>query len=139
MIATLRSLNVMVITMFFVVTIGMVATARTAHGDPGGITDNSGFIPFEQAYFAFEVEGPVGTLKEVPIWDELEQMLDNPYQFALDPSVGGNFQGWPSYRSTQPRRRSFIYRNGAGQPCAPAQQWLQRGAPGRPRHPPAEL
>jgi len=119
MVATIRSLNVMVITMFFVVTIGMVATARTAHGDPGDIINNSGFIPFEQAYFAFEVEGPVGTLKEVPIWDELEQMLDNPYQFALDPSVAGNFQGWPSYRTTQPRRRSFIYRNGAGEPCAP--------------------
>jgi hypothetical protein len=63
-----------------------------------------------QSYFAFEVESPVGTLKEVPIWDELEQMLDNPYQFALDPSVRGNLQGWPSYRSTQERRRSFIYR-----------------------------
>lgn len=85
----------------------------------GGTIDNSGKIPFNQAFFAFEVEGPVATLKEVPIWDELEQMLDNPYQFALDPSVPGNFQGWPSYRLTQQRRRSFIFRNGAGQPCAP--------------------
>jgi cytochrome c peroxidase len=85
----------------------------------GDIVDNSGIIPFDQAYFAFEVEGPVATLKEVPIWDELEQSLDNPYLFALDPSVAGNFQGWPSYRSTIPRRRSFIYRNGTGDPCAP--------------------
>jgi len=91
----------------------------SALADPGDITDNSGYIPFDQAYFAFEVEGPVGTLKEVPIWDELEQMLDNPYQFMLDPSVGGNFQGWPSYRSTQLRRRSFIFRDAAGEPCAP--------------------
>lgn len=87
--------------------------------DAGGIIDNSGQIPFEQAFFAFEVEGPVSTLKEVPIWDELEQMLDNPYQFALDPSVAGSFQGWPSYRSTQLRRRSFIFRNASGAPCAP--------------------
>jgi len=84
-----------------------------------GTVDNSGIIPFDQAYFAFEVEGPVGTLKEVPIWDELEQMLDDPYQFVLDPSVEGNFQGWPSYRSTTPRRRSFIYRDASGEPCAP--------------------
>jgi len=61
MATTLRSLNVMVITMFIVVTIGMVATARTAHGNPGDINVNSGFIPFGQAYFAFEVEGPAGT------------------------------------------------------------------------------
>jgi len=91
---------------------------------PGGTINNSGLIPFEQAYFAFEVEGPLGTLKEVPIWDEIELMLDNPYQFAVEPSVaaGGtepNSQGYPAYRLTQPRRRSFIYRNAAGAPCAP--------------------
>jgi len=86
---------------------------------PGGIVDNSGLIPFDQAFFAFEVESPLGTLKEVPTWDEIEQMLDDPYAFVLDPSVRGNDQGWPSYRLTQPRRRSFIFRNGAGEPCAP--------------------
>jgi len=85
----------------------------------GQTVDNSEIIPFDQAYFAFEVEGPVGTLKEVPIWDEIERMLDNPYAFELDPDVEGNFQGWPSYRSTVTRRRSFIYRNRAGEPCAP--------------------
>jgi hypothetical protein len=81
--------------------------------------DNSGLILFDQAFFAFEVESPLDSLKGVPIWDEIEQMLDNPYQFALDPTVRGNDQGWPSYRLTQPRRRSFIFRNGNGQPCAP--------------------
>ena len=91
---------------------------------PGGRVNNSGQIPFEQAFFAFEVESPLGTLKEVPIWDEIEQMLDNPYAFALEPSValGGtepNAQGFPAYRLTQPRRRSFIYRTAAGAPCAP--------------------
>src|SRR3990170_4498962 len=86
---------------------------------PGDITDNSGLIPFDQAFFAFEVESPLGSLKDVPIWDELEQMLDNPYAFALEPGVRGNAQGWPSYRLTQERRRSFIYRDGGGNPCAP--------------------
>ena len=95
------------------------AVGQTRGTTSGQTVDNSGIIPFDSAYFAFEVESPVGTLKEVPIWDELEQMLDNPYQFALDPSVRGNLQGWPSYRSTQERRRSFVYRNAAGQPCAP--------------------
>jgi hypothetical protein len=31
----------------------------------------------------------------------------------------GKSQGWPSYRSTLSRRRSFIDRNRADQPCAP--------------------
>ena len=88
--------------------------------DAGGVTDNSGLIPFDQAFFAFEVESPLGTLKEVPIWDEIEAMLDHPYQYQLDPTVAGNAQGWPSYRLTQPRRRSFIHRElSTGQPCWP--------------------
>ncbi len=111
-------------------------TAMPAMAAPGGVTDNSGLILFQQAFFAFEVESPIGTLKEVPIWDELEAMLDNPYDFAVDivntaiyprgalPTAGalagtGNPQGWQSYRSNQLRRRSFIYRDGADNPCAP--------------------
>jgi cytochrome c peroxidase len=86
---------------------------------PGTIVDNSGLIPFDQSYFAFEVENVLGSLKEVPIWDELEKMLDNPYQIALAPELGVNPQGFPSYVSTQARRRSFVYRDAAGQPCPP--------------------
>jgi hypothetical protein len=71
------------------------------------IIDNAEMIPFDQAFFAFEVESPLQSLKEVLNWDEIEQMLDNPYQYALDPTVRGNDQGWPSYRLTQPRRQSF--------------------------------
>jgi cytochrome c peroxidase len=101
----------------------MIAPPAEADGGeiiPGTqIIDNSGMIPFEQAFFAFEVESALQSLKDVPIWDEIEQMLDNPYQYARDPSVRGNDQGWPSYRLTQPRRQSFIFRNGAGNPCAP--------------------
>lgn len=99
--------------------LGVIMQADTRGAISGNIVDNSGIIPFDQAYFAFEVESPVASLKEVPIWDELEQMLDDPYAFALAPDVAGNFQGWPSYRSTVSRRRSFIYRNGEGNPCAP--------------------
>src|SRR4030095_16105770 len=91
-----------------------------ARAAPGGIVDNSGKIPFDAAFFAFEVEGALSTLKEVATWDELEQMLDNPYLFALDPSVPGNFQGFPSYRTfSSIRRQSFIYRDAARPTCSP--------------------
>ena len=104
--------------LFFNITPAM-AQVGPAPTVSGGLIDNSGLIPFDQAFFAFEVESPLGSLKGVPIWDEIEQMLDDPYAFALDPTVQGNFQGWPSYRLTQERRRSFIFRNAAGEPCAP--------------------
>lgn len=102
----------------------LLVSAPASRSAPGDTIDNSGLIPYDQAYFAFEVEGVLATLKEVPNWDDIERMLDNPYELALDPSVGGNYQGWPSYRLTQPRARSFVYRlNGdtsaAGAPCAP--------------------
>lgn len=103
----------------FLLAMALAFPLLPAMAAPGGTTNNSGLIPFDQAFFAFEVESPLDSLKGVPIWDELEQMLDNPYQFVFDPTVRGNDQGWPSYRLTQSRRRSFIYRNGAGQPCAP--------------------
>ncbi|MBI5383963.1 MAG: hypothetical protein HZA90_04680 [Verrucomicrobia bacterium] len=114
-------------------------------GGPGSILNNSGLIPFDQAYFAFEVEDTLESLKEVPIWNEIEAMLDNPYAITLATDLnnsgnypylvspfspannyyyaglplGYNYQGWPGYLSTLPRRRSFHYRDGAGNPCAP--------------------
>ena len=86
------------------------------------VINNSGYIAFDQAFFAFEVESPLQSLKETAIWNELEAMLDNPYAFVLDPTTSGNEQGWPSYRQMQARRRSFVFRdnNGLGaNPCAP--------------------
>jgi len=99
-------------------------TVPSAMAAPGDITNNSGLIPFQQPFFAFEVEDPLDSLKGEPIWDEIEQMLDNPYAFVYEPNVAPNYQGYPSYRSTIPRRRSFVFRlNGdtspAGVPCAP--------------------
>lgn len=99
--------------------VALVFTVQRAMAAPGDITDNSGIIPFNQAFFAFEVETVLAPLESEPIWNELEYMLDNPYAIALDPNTEGNQQGWPSYISTLPRRRSFHYRNAAGQPCPP--------------------
>ena len=38
--------------------------------------------------FLFEVEFPLGSLKTVPIWNELEQLLDNPYLVTLCSNLG---------------------------------------------------
>ena len=80
----------------------------TADSAPGQILNNSGQIPFEQSFFAFEVESPLESMKNVPIWDELEQMLDNPYAIMLDPNTAPNAQGFSSYVATIQRRRSFL-------------------------------
>ncbi len=114
-----KSLVALAVLVMFIVQLTVMAQVPGPVIIPPNIVNNSGLIPFDQGFFAFEVESPLDSLKGVPIWDELEQMLDDPYAFVLDPTVRGNAQGWPSYRLTQPRRRSFIYRDGAGQPCAP--------------------
>jgi hypothetical protein len=57
--------------------------------------------------FLFEPEFPLTSLKQVPTWNEIEQMLDNPYALALDPATPGNDQGFPSYRTTINRRPAF--------------------------------
>jgi hypothetical protein len=161
--------------------LALAAPATPLLAAPGDIIDNSGLIPLSQAFFAFEVEGPLGGLKDEATWDEIEKVLDNPYLFeldnvdfaiypngpwgttadnitgrqAVDNTTGiflgagtGNNDGWPSYRRTDDRRRavyyrstvdntpcqpepgnpastcqevvrSFIYRNAAGETCAP--------------------
>src|SRR5919198_535937 len=38
--------------------------------------------------FLFEPEFPLASLKTAPIWNELERLLDNPYQVALCSSLG---------------------------------------------------
>ena len=55
--------------------------------------------------FLFEPEVPFTSLKNVPTWSELEQLLDNPYAVSLDPTTPGNDQGFPSYRATGITRR----------------------------------
>ncbi len=71
---------------------GSTKTNGTASGIPG-------------ANFLFEPEVPFTSLKNVPTWAELEQLLDNPYIVTLDPTTPGNDQGFPSYRATGMVRR----------------------------------
>lgn len=59
---------------------------------------------FQAPGFLFEPETPYDTLKSVPQWNEIEQLLDNPYAVTLDPNTPGSFEGFPSYRSTIVRR-----------------------------------
>ena len=70
-----------------------------------GIPQN--WFPALSAGFKFEPESPFSSLKSVPIWNELQQLLDNPYLTALCSSLAaqpalirgtpGNFDGFPSY------------------------------------------
>src|SRR5882724_3993488 len=53
---------------------GGTFTNGTTSTDPPGVV-----IPA----FLFEPEAPLQSLKTAPIWNELEQMLDNPYSVAL--------------------------------------------------------
>jgi cytochrome c peroxidase len=59
---------------------------------------------FSTPGFLFEPESPYASLKTVPTWNELEQLLDNPYAVTADTVTPGNFDGYPSYKSTITRR-----------------------------------
>jgi cytochrome c peroxidase len=72
---------------------------------PGSIKTNGSSSGIPAAGFLFEPEVPFTSLKNVPTWAELEQLLDNPYVVTLDPSTPGNDQGFPSYRATGVIRR----------------------------------
>src|SRR6266545_1227635 len=75
------------------------ADSQAAAGIPGNFFAAPGFL--------FEPESPYASLKSVPIWNDIEQLLDNPYAVTPDPITPGNFDGFPSYRSTIVRRPSF--------------------------------
>jgi cytochrome c peroxidase len=87
----------------------VVVPVAPVRAEPGDIVVNgaSTGIPTADG-FLFEPEVPFQSLKHVPTWSELEQMLDNPYAFAPDPGTPGNDQGFPSYRSNITRRPSFL-------------------------------
>jgi hypothetical protein len=68
--------------------------------------------------FLFEPEVPLASLKTVPTWNELEQLLDNPYRVTLCSNLGLNVPGttqipgsptavipFPSYCSNGVERR----------------------------------
>jgi cytochrome c peroxidase len=73
---------------------------------PGDIVTNgtSSGITIPNA-FLFEPEVPFTSLKNVPTWFEIEQLLDNPYIVTYDPATPGNDNGFPSYRATGMTRR----------------------------------
>jgi len=62
------------------------------------------WLPNTAPGFLFEPESPYASLKSVPTWNELEQLLDNPYAVTPDLVTPGNFDGWKSYASTIVRR-----------------------------------
>ena len=76
----------------------------TSPGQSDGVPSNITFHP----------DIPFQSLKEVPIWNELEQMLDSPYAQGACPAdangqpIGGNAQGYPARCATIHRRRSFL-------------------------------
>ncbi|HSR65510.1 MAG TPA: cytochrome c peroxidase, partial [Xanthomonadaceae bacterium] len=67
-----------------------------------------------QDEFTFHPDIPFDSLKNVPIWNETEQLLDNPYAIGNCPAdangqpIGGNAQGFAARCSTIQRRRSFL-------------------------------
>ena len=101
------------------------ALLSTARAEPGGTVLNgtttqpnhiradsqaAAGIPsnfFTGVSFLFEPESPYASLKSVPTWNEIEQLLDNPYAVTPDLVTPGNFDDFPSYRSTIARRPSF--------------------------------
>ncbi len=77
------------------------------------VLTGAGPVPPGFVGFLFEPESTIDSLKTVTIWNEIEQLLDNPYLFAVDPNwptipVVGNAQGFPSYVTTIVRRRSYL-------------------------------
>ena len=69
---------------------------------PGGTTQNGRATSFQFnppfIGFLFEPEVPLNSLKTLPIWNELEQLLDNPYRVqtcATSTSTAPLVQGTP--------------------------------------------
>jgi hypothetical protein len=62
----------------------LLAVAASPRAQSGGILLNgTNTSPAIVPGFLFEPEFPLNSLKTVPIWDELEQLLDNPYRQTL--------------------------------------------------------
>jgi cytochrome c peroxidase len=82
-------------------------------GTPGGTIIDPGAEAGIVPAFLFEPEVSFESLKNVAIWNELEQMLDHPYAQTACPDemgqpVKGNDQGWPARCTAIHRRRSFL-------------------------------
>jgi cytochrome c peroxidase len=108
----------------WVITVLLAATSPTAQN---GVTNGSGtkacidggancFGGLVIPGFLFEPEVAFSSLKTMPVWNELEQLLDNPYATVLCSTYGGltgntpgTDQNWPSFctSTTFTRRPSF--------------------------------
>lgn len=110
-------------------TLALLFTTPTPMAAPGGTISNgtstqpdyiradstaaaglpTNFFPITAPGFLFEPETPFDSLKSVPTWNEIEQILDHPYAVAPDSGTPGNFDSYPSYRTTAQivRRPSF--------------------------------
>jgi cytochrome c peroxidase len=77
---------------------------------PGGNVICNGSINFLTTELFFEPETPAESLKAAPTsWNELEQLLDNPYVYTWGAAcndggglVPGTYQGHPTYCTTSP-------------------------------------
>jgi cytochrome c peroxidase len=95
-----------------VVTLAVALAPVLPAGAQPGTTTTTGSVSAPPGIirpaFLFEPEFPLNSLKEVPNWNEVEQLLDNPYAMARDTTgTPGNDQGWVSWRTTITRRPGF--------------------------------
>ena len=104
----------------FAVFLRVITIASIALAAPGGIIVAPTQLDEAVAIapnFAFELESPPQSLKDVPVWWELEQLLDNPYAMhAADPRLAEEVSGFAAYETGAPtasatniqRRRSYL-------------------------------
>src|SRR4029434_9345965 len=74
------------IALFLALTLVVTITPPSVMAQQGGTIKNgstSAPAGIVVPGFLFEPEVPLNSLKTVPIWNELEQLLDNPYNVAL--------------------------------------------------------
>lgn len=93
------------LTQTFYLASALAFTATPAMAAPGDTILNGTSTGITIPGFLFEPEVPLASLKTVPIWNEIEQLLDNPYAVTPDTATPGNDQGFPSYRATGVTRR----------------------------------
>ncbi|HSB69947.1 MAG TPA: hypothetical protein VLT62_11495 [Candidatus Methylomirabilis sp.] len=92
-----------------------VFTVGPAMAAPGDVVTNGTTTGITAPGFLFEPEVPFTSLKAVPTWNELEQLLDNPYTVTTNCSdaqgaIPGNDQGFPTYCTNG----GFVRRPGFG-------------------------
>jgi cytochrome c peroxidase len=89
-------------------TVALFAVSLLIAADGDIITTPDASDGIEPA-FTFRTDVPFQSLKDVPIWSELQQMLDDPYATAAcarDATANG--QGYPARCTAIQRRRAFL-------------------------------